>query len=816
MNQSTYYPTGSNINVNEEALVDDWSGAPDGAPIGQPQYVPQQHQSHILPAYQPQDGTRVGRSSFERHNANPTLSLPFPSLTDSNTTPHASSLLRPRTSSANAMTNPVDPYPLYPSQDDEDDDPDGIDTGSNRGNNAPIHKRGYQACERCRQRKTKCEPPGGVDNPLPGPCARCARERFECNYAPTRKKRKVTGESLEESERHRLTYRPPGDNTPDGFGFSPPTTMTHSLQYAATTSSPQLKQWAPPQVQNLQPSSNVERIGMNAKGGAQLRSDAAQDSLHKAVATTQDGLHLLMNAAMKMPENATDLKSPPVFGASPLSVNSAKARTFSSNTMTPAQLALAQTEESVALAGVKVWDNMRFVRAGWFTAAEAMQYVEYFYDKMAPLTPVVIPDYRSPLKHEELLIDEPVLAIAILAIASRHLRLEGHAAMSRSYRIHDNLWQYLKKQLERVLFAQEQFGGGFCGAGSSARVTENTCGQLTWKGSLRTLGTIEAILLLTDWQPQALHFPPGDDENRLLGPDLAKLMVDNQTQGPVQDATNANEHSSLPFSSWLEPSWRSDRMSWMLLTMAQGLCFELGVFDKSHYDCQNNHDPTSDCARKMRVRRLVLIYISQCSGRLGLPSSLPLDRWKHDEVYEKTSQMQRNNQPEDPVDLMQASWLGIASIMYEANQQIFPSRQFTRDLTSSGQYMTAIDSFKPKLQKWKDAFDAAYHQLPPLMRHILSIEYEYARMYINSLGFQKVVESFGGKPSAENLRATYQPNAKYIEAVTDSSRNILTAVVDGLAPGGHVKNGPTRLFTRVLSGMLFALKASTDLHPIGR
>ena len=42
---------------------------------------------------------------------------------------------------------------------------------------------------------------------------------------------------------------------------------------------------------------------------------------------------------------------------------------------------------------------------------------------------------------------------------------------------------------------------------------------------------------------------------------------------------------------------------------AQGLCFELGVFDKDHYDCQNNHDPTSDCARKMRVRRLVLIYI---------------------------------------------------------------------------------------------------------------------------------------------------------------------------------------------------------------
>ena len=119
----------------------------------------------------------------------------------------------------------------------------------------------------------------------------------------------MTGESLDESERHRLTYRPPGDNTPDGFGFSPPVSMAHSLQYTATTSSPQVKQWSTPQAQNLQPTPNVERIGMNTKGGAQLRSDAAQDSLHKPVATTQDNLHLLVNAAMKTSEAATDLKS---------------------------------------------------------------------------------------------------------------------------------------------------------------------------------------------------------------------------------------------------------------------------------------------------------------------------------------------------------------------------------------------------------------------------------------------------------------------------------------------------------------------------
>ena len=66
-------------------------------------------------------------------------------------------------------------------------------------------------------------------------------------------------------------------------------------------------------------------------------------------------------------------------------------------------------------------------------------------------------------------------------IASRYKTLPGPGGRSRSFIIHDRLWEYLQRMISRMFFSQEQFGGGFCGAGQ----------KLGDQGRLRTLGTIE-------------------------------------------------------------------------------------------------------------------------------------------------------------------------------------------------------------------------------------------------------------------------------------------------------------------------------------
>ena len=133
------------------------------------------------------------------------------------------------------------------------------------------------------------------------------------------------------------------------------------------------------------------------------------------------------------------------------------------------------------------WSRLRFVRAGWFTAQEAMSYIEYYYEELAPLTPISPPDFRSPTNHRTLLNEEPMLAVTMLAISSRYKVLDGPGGKSRSFMIHDKLWTYLQSMITRMFWGQEQFGGGFCGAGASRK----SQGFGTNTGSLRNLGTIE-------------------------------------------------------------------------------------------------------------------------------------------------------------------------------------------------------------------------------------------------------------------------------------------------------------------------------------
>ena len=537
-----------------------------------------------------------------------------------------------------------------------------------------------------------------------------------------------------------------------------------------------------------------------------LHSQAAAATLGAQVSTAQDSLMALVDAA-----HVFESAAPGGDKESPLSDRGARKKTISSlghgGPEEPSGVGLSPAEQIEQEAGMKTWSQMRFVRNGWFTAWEAMQFVEYFYENLAPMTAVVFPDFKSPIKHHALLGDEPILALAILAIASRHMPLSGNAAVSRSYQIHDKLWTHLRRQVERLLWGQEQFGGGLCGGGSTTKIHETNTGQITWQGSLRTLGTIEALLLLTDWQPRALHFPPGDEENGLLERTLlAPSEPSSQSNVTAKEGSGTRDYDNLPYASWLEPAWRSDKMSWMILGLAQSLAFELGVFDTNHFNCRHDHGPESECARKRRVRHLVLVYVAQTSGRMGIQSSLNVDDWESDTIWDNTSRKH-----EHPIDIMQRFWLDIARIMNQANRQIFSSHQFTKELTASGRYKDSIATFIPLLKDWKAEFEKARNHIHPVMQIILLMEYEYGRLYINSLGLQKVVESWvegGATMRRATLAKISEENKPFIDEVTEAALNILDLVIDGIAAQGYLRNAPVRTYLRSLSGMMFTLKVS--------
>ena len=109
-----------------------------------------------------------------------------------------------------------------------------------------------------------------------------------------------------------------------------------------------------------------------------------------------------------------------------------------------------------------------------------------YYQFIAPLTPISTPDLRDVHGNPEILSDEPMLIVTLLTIASRYMQLCGPGARTRSYMVHERLWVALQTMITRMFWGQEQYGGGFCGAGSRKRGP-----RPTEKGGLRTLGTIE-------------------------------------------------------------------------------------------------------------------------------------------------------------------------------------------------------------------------------------------------------------------------------------------------------------------------------------
>jgi hypothetical protein len=378
---------------------------------------------------------------------------------------------------------------------------------------------------------------------------------------------------------------------------------------------------------------------------------------------------------------------------------------------------------------IKAWNRSRFVRAGYFTPKEGMAYIDYFYKYLYPLTPIRIPDLRAPANHLKLLQEEPMLAITILTIASRYMKLSGSGGeYSRPSVIHDALWKHLRHMMERTIWAQEQFGGGFSGGGAE---TARKLDPFTQQG-LRTLGTVESFMLLTEWHPRALHFPPGDDDAELLVPENPENSPSASDETPLL----LNGYVGQRRDSWLEPCWRSDRMCWMLLSNALGLAFEIGVFAKQT-EAQFMHEHGSLPADKVRayfVRRthlkeLLWIYYVQTSGRLELISRIPegffeslhqttadsriadLVRGRMDNISNNPDRVFSpttisRDYVEDPHEITLIFWEEIAAILKSGNHEMFRGRAYTREIIKSGKYADYLDVYKPLLDDWKKEFDA--------------------------------------------------------------------------------------------------------------
>lgn len=406
--------------------------------------------------------------------------------------------------------------------------------------------------------------------------------------------------------------------------------------------------------------------------------------------------------------------------------------------------------------------------------------------------------------------------------------------------------------IERCLWGQEAFGGGYSGSGADAET--QTSSTAPWrglrKGSLRTLGTIESLMILTEWHPRALHFPPTEAIDELMLPqhDIADTYsTDGEGGQPLPGGVGGKR-----IESWLEPAWRSDRMCWMLLSTAMGLSYELGVFDnidellaQGGEMTRPEYEDEAYRLRAARIKRLLLIYVTQLAGRLGWTNMVPENLRQTDPAFapRKRRSSMDSKTPETNVsasntfnyipdleldDQIIHCWAGISNAMRIGNEKLFKTRQYTTKIIQDGSYIELLKDFQPMLSAWRSEFER--FRLPPYIRHVLCIEYEYVRIYVNSLSLQAVVErctNIAGNPSGGvGIGNALSPETQnyygklpltrlggfgaadqgYVREVVDGSRNLLRTVVEGLLPGDYLKHAPVRTYFRIISGAMFLLK----------
>lgn len=261
-------------------------------------------------------------------------------------------------------------------------------------------------------------------------------------------------------------------------------------------------------------------------------------------------------------------------------------------------------------------------------------------------------------------------------LSTRYHVLPGLAGMSKSYFLHNRLWKYWQDLMTRVMFGQEK--------GSESR--------------MRTIGTIESLVMMSEWHPRSLHFPP---EGNGWDSDLI-------VRAP--DPTSASEEDITPSNQWLEeviePGRRSDRMSWMLLGSALSLAHELGIFDSRNRRGVENANTSGRTStndkirRKFRIRKLLYVFINQLASRLGCTSLMPQALNVAVSDRDNTSSEDSDN----GWDFFMGAWIALTKLLKSVTDVFFPSAASTKEYLLSDRYIELLNHFKPLLAEWKEKY----------------------------------------------------------------------------------------------------------------
>ncbi|BEJ10583.1 hypothetical protein CspHIS471_0100050 [Cutaneotrichosporon sp. HIS471] len=399
-----------------------------------------------------------------------------------------------------------------------------------------------------------------------------------------------------------------------------------------------------------------------------------------------------------------------------------------------------------------IWSNWSPIQQGLLTVQDARALFSFFEVEMAPLYPLIHPTLFEQHYLDTLVRDEPLLLGTILTIAARYSNV---LVDNRGAILHKKLCQWVRLQFMRVM------------DGDSA---------------LRSISTVEALLLLSEWPMLPMNHQLEDNTE----PETEEFLL-------------------------LKPSLRYDAYSWSNIGWAVRLAQELGIHDIATGKSQQSLESWKT---ERMLKTWVYCYNADrhISVRLGRNAALQpsmTSRWWEDlsdHVHRKDRDGSNDVWTSDIFMLA-----CIAQLMGTVQDHLYIHKDVTRTLLRTGAWESFLQRLRVEIRYSKNACQTKLND-GTVDSALLRIEFDYLVLYAYSLTLRALQGKLRRRRQVNDVHY-HSPSllnmveGPWIMEALHAARSIIDITLNVLEKRNILRVCPSRIFQYILFAATFMYKA---------
>ncbi|SPO19656.1 related to ARO80 - positive transcription regulator of ARO9 and ARO10 [Ustilago trichophora] len=423
------------------------------------------------------------------------------------------------------------------------------------------------------------------------------------------------------------------------------------------------------------------------------------------------------------------------------------------------------------------WSKFEPVRLKLIKRSEARYFLNFFVRQMHSFAPHCSPHLldKSPEALSELVCREPILLGAMLSVASRYDVANHNAHVTAVDTFHRKISKWTQEKISRSFFLPAS----------------------------HTIGTIEALLILSEWATLDLH-------DRRTSPDASSDSEDSedevrdgeQTESEVeQEADDASatspatiaatgddlrsEHEGQiprarghqrsgkrapkgPRQADMRESEKFDDTAWMLTGTALRLAERLDLHNDATYSGISSRNVASrrNAERRMRVWMSSVHADCHLSVRLGRRISSPgLAAPFMNLVRDRTHPFLLNADISNSGEVgfpsgSNRAWIAfrahaeLLQIVFRTCENLYRSKAVTERLLEDEDFVPALKSIRDDLDNWANWTQPRIEPTRDMTSLRVRVEYHYARLYANGIALDSVKRSLRTLRNHRQYRAS--------------------------------------------------------------